>query len=262
VWLVLPQGPAAGVPLEVRQTRTQASLWYRGRPAGVPRDADVNAIAAAGFSAVTWPVLYVDGAADLRRIADAAGLEVVIRTESVPLTAAAALKPDTYVDILAPRTAVPLYEALLWRAVAHGARIVSFDAGLAEGTGLTDGSGGPSPWAAPASAVARQLVRNATMVDTLKPGPAVKVDPASSVLDVALLDAGRSWVLVATNLSAAGSQPADTYAYLPRNVPPAEWLNLFDGSTIGMFRQPEAVRWHVQLGPGDVRVYAIDKIEK
>jgi hypothetical protein len=29
-----------------------------------------------------------------------------------------------------------------------------------------------------------------------------------------------------------------------------------------MLRQPEALRWHVVLGPGDARVYVIDKIEK
>ena len=222
----------------------------------------MDAIAAAGFSAVTWPLLRVEGAAELRRMAAAAGLQVVIRTESVPVTPETALKVGTHVDILASRTPAPLFQALLWRSVAHGARVVSFDAGLAEGTGLNDNAGRAPAWVAPASAVARQLVRNAVMVDTLKPGPAVKVEPLSPILDVVLLDAGRSWILIATNTSEAGTTPADTYAFLPRGVPPAEWLNLFDGSTIGMLRQPAAIRWHVVLGPGDVRVYAIDKVER
>jgi hypothetical protein len=244
------------------QTRTQASLWYRGQPASVPRQADLDAIAAVGFSAVTWPESFVEGAAELRRMAAAAGLTVVLRTESVPVTTEVALRPGTHVDILALRTPVPLYQAMLWRSVAHGARIVSFDAGLAEGTGLLDDAGRTPAWVAPASAVARQLARNAIMVDTLRAGPPVKIEPPSRVLDAVLLDAGRSWVLIATNMSVAGTTPVDTYAFLPRRVPPAEWLNLFDGSTIGMLRQPDAVRWHVVLGPGDVRVYAIDKIEK
>jgi hypothetical protein len=68
-------------------------------------------------------------------------------------------------------------------------------------------------------------------------------------------------VLIATNTAAVGTPPADTYVFLPQGVPPAEWLNLFDGSTISMLRQPTGPRWHIVLGPGDVRVYAIGKIE-
>ncbi|MEO6436747.1 MAG: hypothetical protein ABIP55_13440, partial [Tepidisphaeraceae bacterium] len=55
--------------LAALQTRTRASLWYRGMPAGEPRQADIDAISAAGFSAVTWPTLFVKGALDLRRMA-------------------------------------------------------------------------------------------------------------------------------------------------------------------------------------------------
>ncbi len=243
------------------QTRTLASVWYRGKPAGVPRQMDIDAIAAAGFSAVTWPRLQVSGAMDLRRMAEAAGLQVVIRTEPVPLTSASAQTPDTHVDILVPQTPVPQYPALMWRAVAHGAKVISFDAGAAEGNALLDQSGRPAAWVEPASAVARQLVRNATMIDLLTAGPIVRVEPQASGLDVTLLDARRSWVLMATNVSPPGTPPADTYVFLPRPVPPAEWLNLFDGSTISMLRRPTDVRWHVVLGPGDVRVYVIGKIE-
>ncbi len=243
------------------QTRTLASVWYRGKPAGVPRQVDIDAIAAAGFSAVTWPMLQVSGATDLRRMADAAGLQVVIRTEPVPLSTESALRPDTHVDILVPQTPVPQYPALMWRAVAHGAKVISFDAGAAEGNALLDSTGRPASWVEPVSAVARQLVRNATMIDLLTAGPAVRVDPEAPSLDVRLLDARRSWVLIATNVSPAGTPPIDTYAFFPRPVPPAEWLNLFDGSTISMLRRPTDVRWHVVLGPGDVRVYVIGKIE-
>lgn len=241
--------------------RTLASVWYRGKPAGVPRQVDIDAIAAAGFSAVTWPMLHVSGAMELRRMAELAGLHVVIRTEPVPLTIASAQTPDTHVDILVPQTPVPLYPALMWRAVAHGARVISFDAGAAEGNALLDQSGRPAAWVEPVSAVARQLVRNATMVDLLTAGPAVRVEPQAAGLDVTLLDARRSWVLIATNVSPAGTPPINTYAFLPRPVPPAEWLNLFDGSTISMLRRPTDIRWHVVLGPGDVRVYVIGKIE-
>lgn len=230
-------------------------------PAGEPRQVDLDAISAAGFSAVTWPTLFVKRALDLRRMAERAGLEVVIRTEAVPVTAESPPTGEAYVDIDVARTPARLYPSLLWRSVAHGARIISFDAGVKEGSGLLDSAGKPAPWAAAASAVARQLVVNAVMVDTLTPGPAAKTDPAVPGLDVVLMDAVRSWVLIATNTAAPGSPPADTYVFLPRGVPPAEWLNLFDGSTISMLRQPTGPRWHIVLGPGDVRVYAIGKIE-
>lgn len=243
------------------QTRTRASLWYRGMPAGEPRQVDLDAISAAGFSAVTWPTQFVKRALDLRRMAERAGLEVVIRTEPVPVAPESALAGDPYVDIDVTRSPARLFPSLLWRSVAHGARIVSFDAGVKEGTGLLDSRGQPAPWAGAASAVARQLAVNAVMVDTLTPGPAATIDPAVPGLDVVLLDAVRSWVLIATNSAAPGTPPADTYVFLPRGVPPAEWLNLFDGSTISMLRQSTGPRWHIVLGPGDVRVYAIGKIE-
>ena len=236
-----------------------ASLWYRGLPAGVPRQVDLDAISETGFTAVTWPLQHGSGALELRRMADRASLKVVIRSESVALTPITALKPDTRVDIAVTRTPVALFPALAWRAIAHGARVVSFDAGAAEGTGLrTAGSKAPA-WVAAASAAARQIAINATLVDTLSASPAVRVDPPVEDLDVALIEAPRSWVLVATNTAAAGAAPADTYAFMPPGVPPAEWLNLFDGSTIGMSSRPTGARWHVVLGPGDARVYVIDK---
>jgi hypothetical protein len=256
---ILVASPAGTV--EALQTRTRASLWYRGMPAGEPRQVDLDAISAAGFSAVTWPTLFVTRALDLRRMAERAGLEVVIRTEPVPVTPESALAGETHVDIDAARTPARLFPSLLWRSVAHGARIVSFDGGAKEGSGLMDSAGKPAPWLGAAAAVARQLAVNAVMVDTFTPGPAAKIDPAVPGLDVVLLDAVRSWVIIATNSAAPGTPPADTYVFLPRGVPPAEWLNLFDGSTISMLRQSTGPRWHIVLGPGDVRVYAIGKIE-
>ena len=251
-----PVGTAATL-----QTRTRASLWYRGMPAGEPRQVDLDAISDAGFTAVTWPTLYVKRALDLRRMADRAGLEVVIRTEPLPVTPESALAGEPYVDIAVSRTAARLFPLLLWRSVAHGTRIVSFDAGVKEGSGLLDSAGKPPAWVGAAAAVAHQLAVNAVMVDTFTPGPAAKIDPAVAGLDVVLIDAVRSWVIIATNSAAPGTPPADTYVFLPRGVPPAEWLNLFDGSTIAMLRQSTGPRWHIVLGPGDVRVYAIGKIE-
>jgi hypothetical protein len=249
--VLLIAGLTTGWPIGAAvQTRTVASLWYRGLPAGVPRQVDLDAIRAAGLTAVTWPLQHGAGALELRRMADRASLKVVIRTESVPLTPVSALTPDTHVDIAAARAPVALLPALAWRAIAHGARVVSFDADLSGAIG------------AAVSAVARQIAINATLVDTLSAGPAVRVDPQVGNLDVALLEGPRSWVLVATNTAAAGTAPADAYAFMPSGVPSAEWLNLFDGSTIGMSSRPTGARWHIVLGAGDARVYVIDKVLK
>jgi hypothetical protein len=242
--------------------RAVASLWYRGMPAGTPRQADLDAISAAGFGAVTWPLMQTTNVGELRRMAERASLKVVLRVEPDPLTVESAMKTETYVDVVIPRTVITLMPALVWRAVAHGAKVVSFDAGVTEGTGLVDRRQQAPAWVGPASAVARQLTINATMVDTLTRGPAIRMEPPVEGLDVSLLNAPRSWVLIATNTRAAGTPPTDTYAIMPVGVPPAEWLNLFDGSTIGMTSRPTGARWHVILGPGDARLYVIDKQQK
>ena len=195
-------------------------------------------------------------------MADRAGLHVVIRTDAIPLTVANATTPDSHVDVLIDSTPIRLLPALLWRAGGRGARVISFDAGQAEGTGLSAVNGREAEWVRPVRSIAHQLLSNKTMVDMLTGEPEVRLDPVSPGLDVVLRDAGRSWVLIVTNVAPSGTPPADTYVYLPRSVPPAEWLNLFDGSTIGMLRQDDAIRWHLVLGPGDVRVYAINKIER
>jgi hypothetical protein len=243
------------------QARTRASLWYRGVPAGVPRHEDLHAIKAAGFTAVTWPMAHARSTRELAIMTENAGLEMVIRPDGPSLTAESALVGNTYADLLAPKTEPRLYPSIVWRAIAHGSRVISFDAGVKEGTGLTDPSGKPPAWLAAASTVARQVASHAVMVDTFTQGPPLKVDPQVAGLDVALIDAGRSWVLIATNTAAPGSRPADTFVYLPKGVPPAEWLNLFDGTTIAMLRQPAGPRWHILLGPGDLRIYAIGKVE-
>jgi len=42
-------------------------------------------------------------------------------------------------------------------------------------------------------------------------------------------------------------------------VPAAEWLNLFDGSMMSMLYRAAGSRWHVRLGPGEAKVFVIDK---
>lgn len=240
------------------QAQVQASVWYRGLPSGVPRYADLEAIRTAGFSAVTWPLQHVSGAMELQRMASSLGLAVVVRSESVPLTFATATQGESKVDIWVNRTPRAQWSALVWRAVAHGARVVSFDAGLAEGTGLWDDSG-PREWVPVAASLGRQLISNGSLVASLSRGPAVTIEPPDPQLDLSLLQNARSWVIVATNASADAGRSIDTFVVFPPAVPAAEWLNLFDGSMMSMLYRPAGSRWHVRLGPGEAKVFVIDK---
>ena len=84
----LPATPSASLPV--------ASLWYRGTPPGTPRADDLAAIRAIGFTSVTWPQAYTEGAAELRRLTEIVGLAVVIRIEPALLTARAAMQPAAH----------------------------------------------------------------------------------------------------------------------------------------------------------------------
>ena len=81
------------------------------------------------------------------------------------------------------------FPARAWRAIARGARVLSFDHGETYGTGRPVAGGQTPPWVAPAVAIARQLSANARLVDQLRPGPPVTTEPIrpppsrSSLLD-------------------------------------------------------------------------------
>jgi len=235
-----------------------ASVWYRGLPSGVPRYADLEAIRDNGFNAVTWPLQHVSGAMELQRMAARVGLTVVVRAESVPLTLPLSVTGESKVDLLVTRTPRSEWTALIWRAVAHGARVVSFDAGLAEGTGLWNESGIPD-WVPVASSLGRQLTANGTLVGSLRRGPPVTVEMPDEALDLSLLENARAWVIVATNASTEAGRSVDTSATFPADVPNAEWLNLFDGSMMSMLYRSTGSRWRVRLGPGEAKVFVIDK---
>jgi hypothetical protein len=235
-----------------------ASVWYRGMPSGVPRYADLEEIKAHGFNAITWPLQHVNGAEEVQRMASRLEMKVVVRLESVPLTWADVTKGDAKVDLWPSRTPRSDWTALLWRAVAHGARVVSFDAGLPTGTGLRDEKG-LKDWVPVAAALGRQLTTNGSLVASLRRGPSVVVDPPDPLLDLSLLENARSWVIIATNASSTAGQSIDTYATFPAAVPAAEWLGLFDGNMMSMLYRPAGSRWHVRLGPGEAKVFVIDK---
>jgi hypothetical protein len=236
------------------------SVWYRGTPPGQPRQDDLAIIKALGFQSVTWPSVSSAGAADLRRMADLVGVGVQIRSEPEPLTAAAAMHPRVAVDISTIDASTDEMPALVWRAVAHGARTICFDPGPAEGTGLQNAAGRAAPWLATAKAIARQLTFNAKLFNDLRFGAAVSVlGPAAPTLDVVLMQDERSWVLFATNTS---KTHVKAIARLPSVVPAAMWVNLLDGSQMSMLAQPVGPRWDLDIEPGGARIYVISKVEK
>lgn len=242
----------------VATAQVMASVWYRGMPSGVPRYVDLEEIKANGFNAVTWPLQHVNGAEELQRMASRLELTVVVRSESVPLTFADATKGESKVDLWIPRTPRSDWTSLIWRAVAHGTRVVSFDAGLPSGTGLRD-EAGLKDWVPVAASLGRQLTTNGSLVASLRRGPAVSIDPPDASLDLSLLENARSWVIIATNASSTAGRSIDTFAVFPAAVPAAEWLSLFDGNMMSMLYRPAGSRWHVRLGPGEAKVFVIDK---
>lgn len=254
VLLVFQSTPVRVVQLPA--VPVHVSVWYRGMPEGVPRLVDLEVIRAQGFTAVTWPLQQVEGALELRRMAATAGLAVVIKSEPEPATFDALTPVDGRTDISVTTTTPEQWTALVWRAVARGARVVSFDPG--ERGGVWGAPGTPS-WVPIAGGIARQVGQHGTLLATLSRGPDVTMEPAVGGLEVRLLENARSWVIVATHRETTVGAIADTYATFPPGVPAAEWLNLFDGSIIAMAYRPTGSRWHVRLGPGEARVFVIDK---
>ena len=196
------------------------------------------------------------------------------RPRTQPLDAAAALTPPAHVDIIVTPENAGIIAPLAWRAVAHGARAIAFDAGSPQGAGLNEQDGSLKPWVRDAIGVARQLTANARLVEVLAPGPGVIVARTGGrrqarsrprdgtprrALDVVLLDGERSWVLVATNLSNA---PVQATVRLPAGAPYAIWVSWIDGSTLAMAGELAGPRWTLQMDANSVRVYLIDKATK
>ncbi|HET9372351.1 MAG TPA: hypothetical protein VFO19_18945, partial [Vicinamibacterales bacterium] len=190
---------AAAGPSAIRPT---VAVWYRGAPAGVPRLDDLAALRAFGFTTVSWPIELKKGEPDLRRFAGIVGLAVDVRDPAPPLTAERALSPTGRVDLHVDTVSAADVPALVWRAVAHGARIIAFDPGAGSEAGWTTATGEPAPWVASAREIARQFTFNESLIETLRPGPRVVLPSgAPSGLDVVLLAGDRSWVMIATNTS-------------------------------------------------------------
>jgi hypothetical protein len=250
---------AAPVFLPAAPVQTAApivAVWYRGVPAGTPRADDLGAINAIGFTAIAWPRGDARALESAKKLAAGVGLTVVESSAPAYLTAASALAPEERVDV---RTDGAML-ALAWRAFAHGARTIVFDAGAPSGAGLETAGRELQPWVNEARNVSRQITVNARLAAALKPGPGVLVWPDQSPdLDVVLLDADRSWALVATN---AGREPRKATVRLPAGAPYAIWISWLDGGPLSMLGEAPGPRWNLDLAPGAARAYLIDKITK
>jgi hypothetical protein len=249
---------ALGAASPVAAGEPVVAVWYRGNPAGTPRQGDLGVIRALGFNGVTWPRASNARTGELQKMADAVGLKLILVDRPAPSTPESMMTPGERVDIVVTRDNVSMLPALAWRAVAHGARTISFDAGEPAGAGLEEPNGALRPWTREAIALARQLTGNARLVNVLTQGPGV-IASATPGFDVVLLDGVRSWVIVATNTSNASIA---TSVRLPSGAPYAMWISWIDGGTLAMADEPPGPRWNLQIAAGAARVYLIDKIIK
>lgn len=230
------------------------SFWYRGSPPGVVRAEDVETIRDLGFAAVTWPYRGSPGTTMLIGLADAAGLKVVFREMPAPIGPASVVEHRDTVDIDLSAVPSTVIRPLVWRAVAHGARVISFDPGARS---LAPASARSAAWLPVVVDLGRQLRANGQLFGESRDGPNVTFEtPPAPGVDVALRDAGKAWIVIATNVS---SKQVRVSARLPATVPYAMWLSLLDGSTLAMLEDAAGPKWLFDLDARGVRVHVIDK---
>jgi hypothetical protein len=236
------------------------SVWYRGTPAGTPRQSDLGAIRALGFNGIVWPRANASAESEVTRLAGLVGLKVIVADRPAPITGETALRPPDRVDIVVTPATSGMILALAWRAVAHGARTIAFDSRSPSGAGLEEADGSLKTWVRTAISLARQLTANANLANLMRPGPGIIVTPDSApALDVVFLDGDRSWVVVATNTSAAKVAAA---VRLPTGTPYALWVSWLEGPALAMISEPAGPRWMLSMEPQSARVYMIDKVMK
>lgn len=246
-----------GADPEAAPAVPSVGVWYRGQPPGVPQRDDLAVMKALDFSSVTWPSGSTEHLDELQRLAKASRLAVVTRDRPIPVTPSSALAPGEYVDVgvaaLPPDSIAPL----VWRAVAHGGRIISFDPGNLAGSGLANVNGEAPPWIPAAKGLSRQISFNTALIAALRPGPTVTIDaPKPKDLDVVLLEVERSWLIVATSTSYA---PLKATVHLPPTVPYALWVSMIDGSNMSMLDEAAGPTWKLDFPAFGVCVYVIDK---
>ena len=236
------------------------SIWYRGTPAGTPRQEELAVIRALGFTGVTWPASQKSALEGLKAMAASTGLQVSVADSPKPATAESVLTRRDRVDLVVTPQNVATLTPLAWRAIAHGARVIGFDSGAATGAGLENADRSLRSWVPAARGVARQFTANDRLIKALRPGPGVIMTPESVPgLDVVMLDADRSWVVIATNTS---STPVAASVRLPAGTPYALWTDLLDNSSLAMAGETAGPRWNLKMDAHSTRVYLMDKKQK
>ena len=181
-----------------------------------------------------------------------------MRAETTPVS-------PTHVDLPVSGALASSIPARAWRAIAGGApACCPFDHGEPFGTGTT-GRGGQGRRHRRGSLLqsrngALQLSANARLVDQLRPGPPITIEPSVSGVEVVLLDGGASWDLVATN-TGAGTQKTE-------GAPSATARRTRSGSagsmarTLAMLNTPQGPRWTFEIAAGKALVYIIGKVQR
>jgi hypothetical protein len=158
---------------------------------------------------------------------------------------------DGMADRPVPSTPADAVRPFAWRAFAHGSRAISLS-----GVALQDSG----PWVEVGRTIARQFQIHGTLLAQCRNGLPLRFEGrAPAAIDVTLLEADRTFVLVATNTSGLRVRGA---AVLPPAVPYAMWLNLLDGSSMAMLEQAPGPKWVFDMPPWGVKVYVIDKTLK
>jgi hypothetical protein len=264
MWLIAtgPQSTPAPTPspAQVPTPDPIVTIWYRGTPAGTPRQDELAVMRAIGFNSITWPKSQAAGLEAVRTIASDVGLQVIVADAPKAATAESVLTSTDRVDfVVTPQNAGAL-TPMAWRAVAHGARVIAFDSGAPTGAGLENPDRSLKPWVTAAQGVARQFSVNGRLIQALQPGPGLIMTPeAVPGLDIVMLDADRSWVLIATNTS---SVAVTATVRLPTGAPYAIWADLLDNASLAMAGEAAGPRWNLKMDPHLARVYIVDKKPK
>ena len=247
-------------PTQLAFSTPAVTIWYRGTPAGTPRQDELAIIRAVGFDSITWPASQSSGVEALKTMAASVGLQAIVSDDRRPATAESVLKGADRVDFVVTSENAATLTPMAWRAVAHGTRVIAFDAGAPTGAGLENPDRTLKPWVAAALSVARQFNVNGRLIEALRPGPALIMTPASVPgLDVVMLDADRSWVLIATNTANA---PVAATVRLPAGSPYAIWADLLENVSLAMAGEIAGPRWNLKIEPHVARVYIVDKKPK
>jgi hypothetical protein len=161
------------------------------------------------------------------------------------------LSAEGMADVQVPPAPAAAVRPLAWRAFAHGARAIALNG---------QASPDSSRWVEQGAGIAREFQIHGTLLAQCRSRPPVRFEGrAPAAFEVTLLEADRTFVLVATNTSGARVRGA---AVLPPAVPYAMWLNLLDGSSMAMLEQPAGPKWAFEMAPWSVKVYVIDKTLK